>query len=109
MLQDGGRAMMTIKSRLFWLAMVLLLGGLAARPGSAQVSTPPGDTIIAQPGGMSYDGLQAGRDAYGMAEEQRQAAIDRQLGLKAEIHWYHPWPAISVYRYPYYAARQPTG
>ena len=57
-------------------------GGAATAPAEAAQQTRPK---------VTYDSLQAGRDAYRIAEEQRRWAIDRQLWLLDEVKRYNTW------------------
>ncbi|MCI0361298.1 MAG: hypothetical protein L0211_22680, partial [Planctomycetaceae bacterium] len=53
------------------------------------------DRAAAQPpAGRPYDGIQAGLDAFRLAEEQRQAALNVQLATNARVR---AWSGLPTY------------
>jgi hypothetical protein len=53
------------------------------------------DRVVAQPPvGRPYDGIQAGLDAFRLAEEQRQAALNVQLATNARVR---AWSGLPTY------------
>ena len=69
----------------------------AASPTTAPAETPP----QYRPD-VEYGPLQAGRDAYNQAEQQRRWAIDRQLWLISDVRRYNTWyPYVDRYALPY--------
>src|SRR5262245_65454370 len=54
-----------------------------------------GDRAVAEPpAGRPYDGIQAGLDAFRLAEEQRQAAVNVQLAANARAR---AWSGLPTY------------
>lgn len=86
--------------------------GQEAPGGAATAPEPPEAPQQARPE-VTYSPLQAGRDAYQMAEQQRRWAIDRQLGLLDDVKRDNTWigyaaaglPEIYAYGSPWAARR----
>jgi hypothetical protein len=72
---------------------VWICGGLTASLCVAAVA-------VAQEGGQGrarpYDGIQAGLDAFRLAEEQRQANVAQHLGLNEQLRYWPAWAGWSV-------------
>ena len=90
-------------------AVCALLGGLLSWPicgtGLAQdvparpeVLPAPAPTAVPQQDRpqVTYGPLQAGQDAYRMAEQERAWAVQRQLQLAQTAWWYPAWPPAYV-------------
>ena len=90
------------------VAAVLLCSGIdngaAAQdvsPGAQVVPAPPAaEPISPYLPEQKYDLLQAGRDAYQTAEEERRRAIDRQLDVQEYARWFGTWTVPPVYAHP---------
>jgi hypothetical protein len=61
---------------------------LMASAGLAGVAAAQEPVIV----GRQYDGIQAGLDAFRLAEEQRQAAVARQLALNDQMRFFNGYP-----------------
>jgi hypothetical protein len=68
------------------VSSVLLIAGVVCSSASAQ---------IAPPGSRPYDGIQAGFDAFRLAEERRQASVAQQLWLNDNLKF---WAGIPTSR-----------
>jgi len=84
--------------RSFAAAMVLCVGA-AALAAAQQTTTTPQVTVTTQPAVTPqpavvrpYDGIQAGLDAFRLAEEQRQVGVAQQLFLNDQMRFWNGYP-----------------
>jgi len=77
------------------VALIVIVGRTTALAEPEAVAPPAPEAIDSLPEPQfpnSYSPLDAGEEARKMAEKQRRAAIDRQLGLEAELRHYATLP-----------------
>ena len=79
----------------FWLAVAVAFGG--EEPGAPVQGTAPGGPGVQPGAARAYDRLDAGRDAYRYAEQQRREALGQQLSTKEQTAWDSGLPT------PYYS------
>ncbi len=79
----------------FWLAVAVAFGG--EEPGATGSRHGAGRTGSTARRRATYDRLDAGRDAYRYAEQQRREALGQQLSTKEQTAWDSGLPT------PYYS------
>lgn len=79
------------------LAWIAVLGLAVGARAAAQEPLPPAAAPAAPPSAHSFDALDAGRDAYQMAEAERRQATARQVQMVDDMVWYSAAPS---YRCP---------
>jgi len=75
------------------LGRVVLILGLC---GAAIASAQQQPTVV-----RPYDGIQAGLDAFRLAEEKRQGAVSQQLFLNDQMRFWNGYPTSSTTYYGY--------
>jgi hypothetical protein len=71
-----------------------------------------GNALAQAPAERTYDGIQAGLDAFRLAEEQRQAALANQLAVNEQMRAWSGLPLArgytTIYGYPGYVVPGPS-